>query len=121
MSTSSESSWEEAGEGVVDKHFRVFGSVVMEETRLVIENEIIGTSNPRPGGPNKIEFGKRDTIYLSLTTFLITRIVANVEREFDFFKQAWDARDVKGFSPLQKCTSAIRQLAYGSVADSTDE
>ncbi|KAJ9542382.1 hypothetical protein OSB04_028888 [Centaurea solstitialis] len=39
------------------------------------------------------------------------------------FERRWthDARGVKGFSPLQKCTSAIRQLAYGTAADATDE
>ncbi|KAJ9541294.1 hypothetical protein OSB04_027800 [Centaurea solstitialis] len=36
-------------------------------------------------------------------------------------QRSGDARGVKGFSPLQKCTSAIRQLAYGSAADSSDE
>ncbi|KAJ9538425.1 hypothetical protein OSB04_031158 [Centaurea solstitialis] len=52
---------------------------------------------------------------------LFLRIVADLERELDYFKQHWDARGVKGFSLLQKCTSAIRQLAYGSAADATDE
>ena len=33
----------------------------------------------------------------------------------------WDARGQKGFSPLQECTSAIRQLAYGSAVNSFDE
>ncbi|KAJ9541011.1 hypothetical protein OSB04_027517 [Centaurea solstitialis] len=39
----------------------------------------------------------------------------------------WKARNnvvfnaVKGFSPLQKCASAIRQLAYGSASDAFDE
>ncbi|KAJ9538165.1 hypothetical protein OSB04_030898 [Centaurea solstitialis] len=56
-----------------------------------------------------------------MTRRLFVRIVADLEREFDFFKQQWDARGVKGFSSLQKCTSAIRQLAYGSAADASDE
>nr|KYP50606.1 hypothetical protein KK1_027543 [Cajanus cajan] len=32
-----------------------------------------------------------------------------------------DATRKKGLSPLQKCTTAIRILAYGSSADSTDD
>ncbi|KAJ9558474.1 hypothetical protein OSB04_013088 [Centaurea solstitialis] len=47
--------------------------------------------------------------------------VNDLDREVDFFKQHWDARGVKGFSPLQKCASAIRQLAYGSASDAFDE
>ncbi|KAJ9560431.1 hypothetical protein OSB04_005591 [Centaurea solstitialis] len=53
------------------------------------------------------------------------RIVAHEKLVNDYFSDnpVWthDARGVKGFSPLQKCTSAIRQLAYGTAADATDE
>ncbi|KAJ9560982.1 hypothetical protein OSB04_006142 [Centaurea solstitialis] len=35
--------------------------------------------------------------------------------------QSWDARGLKRFSSLQKCPSAIQQLAYGSAADSIDK
>ncbi|KAJ9564173.1 hypothetical protein OSB04_000139 [Centaurea solstitialis] len=52
---------------------------------------------------------------------LFLKIVADLEREYEFFRWTHDARGVKGFSPLQKCTSAIRQLAYGTAADATDE
>ncbi|KAJ9567291.1 hypothetical protein OSB04_003257 [Centaurea solstitialis] len=52
---------------------------------------------------------------------LFLKIVEDLEREYEFFRWTHDARGVKGFSPLQKCTSAIRQLAYGTAADATDE
>ncbi|KAJ9560593.1 hypothetical protein OSB04_005753 [Centaurea solstitialis] len=52
---------------------------------------------------------------------LFLRIVADLEREYKIFRWSHDARGVKGFSPLQKCMSAIRQLAYGTAADATDE
>ncbi|KAJ9555087.1 hypothetical protein OSB04_009701 [Centaurea solstitialis] len=52
---------------------------------------------------------------------LFLKIVADLEREYEFFRWTHDARGVKGFSLLQKCTSAIRQLAYGTAADATDE
>nr|XP_043639912.1 uncharacterized protein LOC122611026 [Erigeron canadensis] len=39
----------------------------------------------------------------------------------EFRNQRVDARGNLGFSTIQKCTSAIRQLAYGNVADSLDE
>uniref|UniRef100_A0A0D3BT01 DDE Tnp4 domain-containing protein n=1 Tax=Brassica oleracea var. oleracea TaxID=109376 RepID=A0A0D3BT01_BRAOL len=41
--------------------------------------------------------------------------------EFRFFQQRRDATGRDGLSPLQKCTAAIRLLAYGSAADSVDE
>ncbi|XP_075507396.1 uncharacterized protein LOC142544223 [Primulina tabacum] len=36
-------------------------------------------------------------------------------------QQKDDAARRKGLSPLQKCTTAIRQLAYGDLADHLDE
>nr|XP_043625650.1 uncharacterized protein LOC122597081 [Erigeron canadensis] len=39
----------------------------------------------------------------------------------EFRNQRVDARGKLGFSTIQKCTSAIRQLEYGNVADSLDE
>ncbi|KAJ9539051.1 hypothetical protein OSB04_031784 [Centaurea solstitialis] len=56
-----------------------------------------------------------------MTRRLFLKIVEDLEREYEFFRWTHDARGVKGFSPLQKCTSAIRQLAYGTAADATDE
>ncbi|XP_021995400.1 uncharacterized protein LOC110892522 [Helianthus annuus] len=38
-----------------------------------------------------------------------------------FFTLRYDARGARGFTTLQKCTAAIRQLAYGTVADALDE
>ncbi|XP_023762538.1 uncharacterized protein LOC111911000 [Lactuca sativa] len=44
---------------------------------------------------------------------LFERIVEDVTRECSFFQQCYDARGTSGFTPLQKCTTALRQLAYG--------
>ncbi|XP_021985069.1 protein ALP1-like [Helianthus annuus] len=44
-----------------------------------------------------------------------------MEEDYDYFKQKYDARGYLGFTPLQKCTEAIRQLAYGTSVDSFDE
>ncbi|XP_048596481.1 uncharacterized protein LOC125578185 [Brassica napus] len=49
------------------------------------------------------------------------RIVYRLSEEFQFFQQRKDATGRDGLSPLQKCTAAIRLLAYGSAADSVDE
>ena len=42
---------------------------------------------------------------------LFLRLVSDLEQQYTFFTQGSDARGRIGFSPLQKCTSAIRQLA----------
>ncbi|KAL0771876.1 putative nuclease HARBI1 [Brassica napus] len=52
---------------------------------------------------------------------LFMRIVYRLSEEFRFFQQRRDATGRDGLSPLQKCTAAIRLLAYGSAADSVDE
>ncbi|XP_075486458.1 uncharacterized protein LOC142526070 [Primulina tabacum] len=48
-------------------------------------------------------------------------IVNALENHSTFFQQRDDAVRRKGFSPLPKCTAAIRQLAYGVPADNLDE
>ncbi|XP_022031153.1 protein ALP1-like [Helianthus annuus] len=52
---------------------------------------------------------------------LFTRITNDMEEDYDYFKQKYDARGYLGFTTLQKCNAAIRQLAYGTSVDSFDE
>ncbi|XP_058768929.1 uncharacterized protein LOC131642727 [Vicia villosa] len=49
------------------------------------------------------------------------RIVAALGSHDEYFRMRVDTTSKMGLSPLQKCTSAIRMLAYGSPADSVDE
>ncbi|KAD3069252.1 hypothetical protein E3N88_37132 [Mikania micrantha] len=49
---------------------------------------------------------------------LFSRVRDDLEQNYDFFQQRCDGRGKIGFSGLQKCTSAIRQLAYGTSSDS---
>ncbi|KAJ9543663.1 hypothetical protein OSB04_023370 [Centaurea solstitialis] len=110
-------------------------------TTGVLQNNGEGPSNKRPRGPNKesgreeghdkliADYFSNNPVYneedfkrrFRMTRRLFLRIVNDLEREIEYFKQHWDARGVKGFSALQKCTSAIRQLAYGSASDASDE
>ncbi|KAJ9566890.1 hypothetical protein OSB04_002856 [Centaurea solstitialis] len=132
---------DESDEERIHQHFRVAGGLLMEAARIIIHNEIIEPSTKRTRGPHKnrdreeghdklfADYFSDNPVYndndfsrrFRMTRRLFQRIVGDLENEFDFFKQQWDARGVKGFSPIQKCTSAIRQLAYRTVADSTDE
>ncbi|XP_048635061.1 putative nuclease HARBI1 [Brassica napus] len=43
------------------------------------------------------------------------------QNEVEFFRQKEDALGRLSLSPLQKCTAAIRVLAYGNAADAVDE
>ncbi|XP_048622367.1 putative nuclease HARBI1 [Brassica napus] len=52
---------------------------------------------------------------------LFMRIVDRFSNEVEFFRQKKDALGRLSLSPLQKCTAAIRVLAYGTAADAVDE
>uniref|UniRef100_A0A453Q3L7 Uncharacterized protein n=1 Tax=Aegilops tauschii subsp. strangulata TaxID=200361 RepID=A0A453Q3L7_AEGTS len=52
---------------------------------------------------------------------LFLRIVNALGDWSPHFTTRKDALNREGLSPLQKCTAAIRQLAYGTPADSLDE
>ncbi|GJZ14085.1 ALP1-like protein [Tanacetum coccineum] len=48
---------------------------------------------------------------------LFTKIVREVTDASQFFQERYDCRGQRSISALMKCTSAIRQLAYGCVPD----
>lgn len=52
---------------------------------------------------------------------LFLHIVGRVQQRDPWFQQKYDATGKPGFSPLQKCTTAMRLLAYGVAADQIDE
>ncbi|XP_056860245.1 uncharacterized protein LOC130508653 [Raphanus sativus] len=52
---------------------------------------------------------------------LFMSIVYSLSQNVPFFQHKPDATGRLGLSPLQKCTAAIRMLAYGSAADAVDE
>jgi hypothetical protein len=52
---------------------------------------------------------------------LFLRIIRRLGEYSPYFTQREDACNRHGLSPLQKCTAALRLLAYGGAADSIDE
>uniref|UniRef100_A0A0D3AT07 DDE Tnp4 domain-containing protein n=1 Tax=Brassica oleracea var. oleracea TaxID=109376 RepID=A0A0D3AT07_BRAOL len=52
---------------------------------------------------------------------LFLRIVNRLTTNIPYFQQGKDCTGRSSLTPLQKCTAAIRQLAYGGAADSLDE
>ncbi|KAK2434912.1 hypothetical protein QL285_020015 [Trifolium repens] len=49
------------------------------------------------------------------------RIVGDLSSSDNYFTQRVDAANKEGISPLAKCTTAMRMLAYGMSADAVDE
>ncbi|XP_062119331.1 uncharacterized protein LOC133833089 [Humulus lupulus] len=49
------------------------------------------------------------------------RIVQALENHSEYFHMRFDAIGRRGLSPLQKCTAAMRMLAYGKPVDYVDE
>ena len=52
---------------------------------------------------------------------LFLRIVDTLSNQIPYFQQRRDATGRLGLSGLQKCTTAIRMMAYGCAADAVDE
>ena len=65
------------------------------------------------------EFMFRRRFRMRRTVFL--RLVNQLAATDPYFQQRPDAIGRLGASPLQKCTAAIRMLAYGTSADAVDE
>ncbi|XP_016191774.1 uncharacterized protein LOC107632620 [Arachis ipaensis] len=53
--------------------------------------------------------------------YVFLQIVDALSNVYPYFQQRVDATGRRGLSPLQKCTAAIRMLAYGVAADAVDD
>ncbi|KAJ9540578.1 hypothetical protein OSB04_027084 [Centaurea solstitialis] len=126
---------DESDEERIHQHFRVAGGLLMEAARIIIHNEIIEPSTKRTRGPHKnrdreeghdklfADYFSDNPVYndndfsrrFRMTRRLFLRIVGDLENEFDFFKQG-----VKGFSPIQKCTSVMRHR-HDTDSTTTDD
>nr|XP_043616304.1 uncharacterized protein LOC122588251 [Erigeron canadensis] len=52
---------------------------------------------------------------------MFLKIVDDIEANFPYFRDGFDARGRDSFKPLQKVASAVRQLATGNPPDEYDE
>ncbi|XP_021986421.1 uncharacterized protein LOC110882797 [Helianthus annuus] len=137
MSSSSSSGSTDTMEAV-----KYFINKVVEATQLILkEEEEEVSSQPRNRNPH-IERDREsaherlvadyfaDELLYSEAIFrrrfrmsrrLFLRIADDLAAYDPFFTLRHDARGKMGFTTLQKCTAAIRQLAYGTAADAWDE
>ncbi|XP_050217717.1 uncharacterized protein LOC126668570 [Mercurialis annua] len=58
---------------------------------------------------------------LRMRKALFLHVVESLQNHSDYFQMRVDATGKSGLSPLQKCTAAIRQLAYDAPIDSYDD
>ncbi|XP_076959636.1 uncharacterized protein LOC143635773 [Bidens hawaiensis] len=97
-------------------------SVIQEAAQLLVKH--FESSQPRTRRPHlqRDRVGAHDWLcrfWMSRQLFL--RIVGDLERGYTFFQQREDVRGKPGFSPMQKCTAAISQLAYETTSDAMEE
>ncbi|GJV54969.1 transcription elongation factor SPT6 [Tanacetum coccineum] len=81
---------------------------------------------PRPKYPNyyfRLRYRMSRKLFLDIVSGIENYIETHhpLSPHFDFFRVRPDATGIPGFSVIMKCTSAIRQLAYGVTPDSLDE
>ncbi|XP_071695261.1 uncharacterized protein [Rutidosis leptorrhynchoides] len=69
----------------------------------------------------KRRFRMRIQLFLRIVQGITTLQSDNMPEYFTYFSQRVDAIGRPTFTTLQKCTSAIRQLAYGTTPDMWDE
>uniref|UniRef100_A0A0D3CNR0 GRF-type domain-containing protein n=1 Tax=Brassica oleracea var. oleracea TaxID=109376 RepID=A0A0D3CNR0_BRAOL len=68
------------------------------------------------------ELAKKNTRFTNgFEYFVAGMVLVLVLIEVEYFRPTEDAVGRSSLSPLQKCTAAIRQLAYGDGADTVDE
>lgn len=66
-------------------------------------------------------FRMSKSLFIRICQGIINYSVAPVPACFTYFHQKRDATGLLGFNVFQKCTSAIRQLAYSTTPDALDE
>ncbi|XP_022008145.2 uncharacterized protein LOC110907474 [Helianthus annuus] len=124
-----------------DEEEMFFANAVVKATQILLEEEDDSSENvitrririnrDRQGAHEKLvnDYFSDAPLYnadifqrrFRMSRRLFTRIADDLAELDPFFTQRPDARNYEGFTTLQKCTAAIRQLAYGTVADALDE
>ncbi|XP_073063962.1 uncharacterized protein [Primulina eburnea] len=91
--------------------------VVINRDRLAAEQRVYNDYFSESPMYNESMFKRR----FRMSRRLFLRIMESVQQHDNYFVQKVDALGRPGLSPYQKITAAMRILAYGMAADSTDE
>ena len=130
MSSSSSDELEERVDEVFDEIFEdTYNDIVEAQTNKQRKHAYIERN--REVGHNRLwkDYFSEDSTFSAhlfrrcfrMNKELFMRIVHALSENVPFFQQRRDATGRFGISPLQKCTAAIRLLAYSSAADTVDE
>uniref|UniRef100_A0A0D3D2J6 DDE Tnp4 domain-containing protein n=1 Tax=Brassica oleracea var. oleracea TaxID=109376 RepID=A0A0D3D2J6_BRAOL len=130
MSSSSSDDLEERLEEIIDEYVEdTFNNIV--EGRTINQRGRAYIERHRKGGHIQLwnDYFSEDSTFSSelfrrrfrMNKGLFLRIVHRLSECLPFFQQRRDATGRLGLTPLQKCTAAIRLLAYGSAAETVDE
>uniref|UniRef100_A0A0D3CIE8 Nuclease HARBI1 n=1 Tax=Brassica oleracea var. oleracea TaxID=109376 RepID=A0A0D3CIE8_BRAOL len=95
------------------KKKRVFIERNREEGHLRLWNDYFSDAPTYPANLFRRRFRMNKPLFMY--------IVDRLSNEVQFFRQKKDVTGRQGLSPLQKCTAAIRVLAYGYALDAVDE
>ncbi|XP_073312269.1 protein ANTAGONIST OF LIKE HETEROCHROMATIN PROTEIN 1-like [Primulina huaijiensis] len=95
----------------------ITGHVVINRDRLAAELRLYNDYFSESPMYNESMFKRR----FRMSRRLFLRIMESVQQHDNYFVQKVDALGRPGLSPYQKITAAMRILAYGMAADSTDE
>ncbi|XP_073021858.1 uncharacterized protein [Primulina eburnea] len=95
----------------------ITGHVVINRDRLAAKQRLYNDYFFESPMYNESMFKRR----FRMSRRLFLRIMESVQQHDNYFVQKVDALGRPGLSPYQKITAAMRILAYGMAADSTDE
>ncbi|XP_056844273.1 uncharacterized protein LOC130496316 [Raphanus sativus] len=92
---------------------RIFIERNREDGNTMLWNDYFSETPTYPHNLFRRRFRMNKSLFLS--------IVHRLSTEVEYFRPTQDAVGRSSLSPLQKCTAAICQLAYGGGADTVDE
>ncbi|XP_071698949.1 uncharacterized protein [Rutidosis leptorrhynchoides] len=84
-------------------------------------NDYLADAPVYPAKKFKRRFRMRINLFLRIAQGITTFNGNYIPEHFDFFREINDALGRQSFTTLQKCTSAIHQLAYRLSPDALDE
>nr|GEY12438.1 Toll/interleukin-1 receptor (TIR) domain-containing protein [Tanacetum cinerariifolium] len=87
-------------------------------------NDYFGDEEFKPKYPEenfRRMYRMSSTLFNKIVNKIISYDVKPIPEYFTYFTQRYDATGRLSIGPIMKCTSAIRQLAYGTVPDAFDE
>ncbi|XP_071694556.1 uncharacterized protein [Rutidosis leptorrhynchoides] len=90
-------------------------------TGMLLWNDYFSDNPIFPGDYFRRRYRMSRPLFIRICQGIINYSQEPVPDYFLYFRQRPDATGLLGFNVFQKCTSAIRQLAYGTAPDAFDE